>query len=134
MPETASGKWFLQASTLTIHLLDRVLNDMEKAIREFFRVLKPGSVSLFAKSTRRYIHSWIIRLLFRHPMDVQKAAPEYLASVHRTGFAVSPESVPYPYLWWSREDLGVMERWSRLKPSVEREKILLNLVVSKPYA
>lgn len=227
MPETAFGKWFLQTSTWTIHVLDRSLNDLERliperrtsypvvadvgcgwgrslnklnerfqpqrliamdidpamlaaaaqengnlagkaeficcsssnmqladnsvdllfchqtfhhlidqeqAIREFFRVLKPGGVLLFAESTRRYIHSWIIRLLFRHPMDVQKTAPEYLALVRNAGFAVSPESVSYPYLWWSREDLGVMERWLRLKPSAEREETLINLVATKPYA
>ena len=51
------------------------LIDQEKAIEEFFRVLKPGGVLLFAESTRRYIHSWIIRLLFAHPMDVQKPRP-----------------------------------------------------------
>ena len=134
MPEMAFGKWFLQTSTWTIHMLDRVLNDLKKAMRGFFRVLKPGGVLLFAESTRRYIHSWIIRLLFRHPMDVQKTAPEYLALVRSAGFAVSPVSVSYPYLWWSREDLGVMERWLRLKPPVEREETLINLVATKPYA
>lgn len=90
MPEMAFGKWFLQTSTWTIHMLDRVLNDLKKAVREFFRVLKPGGVSLFAGSTRRYIHC--------------------------------------------REELGVMERWLRLKPLAEREETLINLVVSKPYA
>lgn len=90
VPETAFGQWFLQTSILTIHMLDRVLNDLKQAMREFFRALKPGGVSLFAESTRRYIHC--------------------------------------------REELGVMERWLRLKPLAEREETLINLVMSKPYA
>ena len=54
---------------------------MSRAFSNAFALLKPGGVLLFAESTKRYIHSWIIRLLFRHPMDVQKTAPEYLAMV-----------------------------------------------------
>lgn len=110
------------------------LIDQEQAIREFFRVLKPGGVLLFAESTRRYIHSWTIRLLFRHPMDVQKTAPEYLQLVRSAGFVVAPEAVSYPYLWWSREDLGMMETLLGCKPSSEREETLINLAAIKPRA
>ena len=86
----------------------------------------------FAESTRRYIHSWIIRLLFRHPMEVQKTAGEYLALVRSAGFQVAPQSISYPYLWWSREDLGLMERVLRIKPNAVREETLINLVAVKP--
>ncbi|MBI2769170.1 MAG: class I SAM-dependent methyltransferase [Burkholderiales bacterium] len=108
------------------------LVEQEQAMSEFFRVLKPGGIMLFAESTRRYIESWIIMLLFRHPMEVQRSAPEYLRMVRGAGFVVEPGSVSYPYLWWSRADLGVMERWFGVPPAADREETLLNLVAVKP--
>ena len=106
--------------------------DHDAAISEFFRVLKPGGVMLFAESTRRYIHSWIIRWLFRHPMDVQKTAEEYLSLISLTGFQVSEKNISYPYLWWSREDLGIMQNWFRRPIPEEKEETLINLVATKP--
>ena len=108
------------------------LVDQDAAIAEFFRVLRPGGALLFAESTRRYIHSWIIRLLFRHPMQVQKTASEYLALVRAAGFVVPDAQVSYPFLWWSREDLGLMERALRIKPPAVREETLINLVATRP--
>jgi ubiquinone/menaquinone biosynthesis C-methylase UbiE len=110
------------------------LVEQEQAIAEFYRVLKPGGMLLFAESTRAYIHSWIIRLLFRHPMEVQKTADEYLALIRRTGFDVPTERISYPYLWWSRSDLGLLNRLGIKKtpPFGQREETLLNLVAFKP--
>lgn len=108
------------------------LVEQEQALRDFFRVLKPGGILLFAESTRRYIESWIILLLFRHPMQVQRSAPEYLQMVKSAGFEVRPEAVSHPYLWWSRPDLGLAERLLGIRPSPEREETLINLVAVKP--
>ncbi len=134
----------LQCSSSALNLADHSVDllfchqtfhhliEQEAAIADFYRVLKPGGVMLFAESTKRYIHSWIIRLLFRHPMEVQKTAPEYLALVRSAGFDVAPASISHPYLWWSREDLGLIERLLRVKPRAVREETLINLVAVKP--
>lgn len=120
------------ADLLFCHQTFHHLVEQEAALQEWLRVLKPGGVLLFAESTRRYIHSWIIRALFRHPMDVQRTAPEYLQMLRQAGFAVADESVSYPYLWWSREDLGILERWFGVEPPRNREETLLNVVAVKP--
>ena len=109
------------------------LVDQAGALQEFHRVLRPSGVLLFAESTRAYIESWIIRLLFRHPMHAQRTAGEYLAMLRGAGFAVAPGAISCPYLWWSRSDLGGVERLLRIQPPRpgEREETLLNLVAVK---
>ncbi len=104
------------------------LVDQEGAIAEFHRVLKPHGLLLFAESTRVFIHSWIIRLLFRHPMEVQKTASEYHDLIKAAGFSVEQGSISYPYLWWSRSDFGLGEKFFHMPPSTEREETLINLV------
>src|SRR2546423_1303880 len=111
----------------TFHHLVR----QELALQEFYRVLKPGALLLFAESTRAYIHSWIIRLFFRHPMHLQRSAEEYMAMLRQQGFRFQPQNVSMPYLWWSRSDLGALE-WLGFGVPQEREETLLNLAALKP--
>ena len=111
------------------------LVEQEQALAEFWRVLKPGGLLLFAESTKYYIDTWVIRWLFRHPMEVQKSADEYLAMLRQQGFEFSERNVSYPYLWWSRsEDFGLLERWGirKAKPFGQRNETLVNAAVRKP--
>jgi SAM-dependent methyltransferase len=107
--------------------------EQESAMAEFFRVLKPGGVLLFAESTRRYIHSLPIRLLFRHPMEVQRTAQEYTAMIRSAGFDLPDEKISLPYWWWSRPDIGLFELMGFPVP-VRREETLINAVAIKPNA
>ncbi|BBP74335.1 class I SAM-dependent methyltransferase [Pseudomonas gingeri NCPPB 3146 = LMG 5327] len=113
------------------------LVQQDRALAEFYRVLKPGGYLLFAESTEAYIDTWVIRWLFRHPMHVQKSAAQYLDMIRDQGFEFEARNVSYPYLWWSRaKDFGLLERL-RLKnppPVGQREETLVNVVARKPLA
>ena len=112
------------------HLLEQ-----ERALDEFWRVLKPGGCLLFAESTKAYIDTWVIRWFFRHPMDVQKSADGYLQMLHDQGFCFEKAQVSLPYLWWSRaRDFGLLERLhlKRLPPPGQREETLVNVAAPKP--
>jgi len=110
------------------------LINQDQAIEEFFRVLKPGGVLLFAESCRRYIHTYMIRIFFRHPMDVQKTDLEYIDLITQTGFTVKPEHVSRPFLWWSQPDLGLLSHFGLKAKEIEgqREETMVNLVAYKP--
>ena len=111
----------------TFHHLTR----QQMALQQFHRVLKPGGLLLFAESTRAYIHSWMIRLLFRHPSHSQHSAAEYMAMLRAHGFTFGPQNVSLPYLWWSRPDLGALE-WFGFSVPTKREETLINLAALKP--
>lgn len=112
------------------------LAEHELAIMEFYRVLKPGGLLLFAESMRAYIHSWIIKWLFQHPMDAQKTADEYLALIRNAGFKVEPGRISFPYLWWSRADLGLLNKLGIKKTPAHGQRVetLMNLIAIKPDA
>ena len=107
------------------HVVDQV-----SAVREFYRVLKPGGVLLMAESCRKFIHSLPVRMFFRHPMNVQKTDSEYLQLLEDSGFDVRPECISRPYLWWSQVDFGLRELLGK-KNSENKEETLVNVVAYK---
>jgi ubiquinone/menaquinone biosynthesis C-methylase UbiE len=101
------------------------LVEQERALAEFWRVLKPGGVLMFAESTKAYIDTWVI----------QKSADGYLQMLREQGFAFEPRHVSLPYLWWSRaRDFGLLERLhiERPPPPGQREETLVNVTARKP--
>lgn len=117
------------ADVVFCHQTFHHLVEQERALAEFRRVLKPGGVLLFAESTDAYIKSWVIRLLFRHPMHVQKSADGYLDMIRRGGFTFTARNVSLPYLWWSRaKDFGLLERLGIYTPKPgKRRETLVNV-------
>jgi ubiquinone/menaquinone biosynthesis C-methylase UbiE len=108
------------------------LVQQEKALSEFRRILSPGGLLLFSESTKAYIHSWVIRLLFAHPMEVQRTADEYVTMIRDHGFELEATNVSFPYPWWSRPDFGILEALGIApKPFGEREETVVNIVARK---
>ncbi|WJF88881.1 class I SAM-dependent methyltransferase [Paraburkholderia bonniea] len=122
------------ADIVLCHQTFHHLVEQTQALAEFHRVLKPGGVLLFAESTEAYIKSWVIRLLFRHPMQVQKSAEQYLAMLRSAGFSFGSENVSLPYLWWSRAaDFGLFERLGLHRPQPgKRRETLVNVAATRP--
>jgi ubiquinone/menaquinone biosynthesis C-methylase UbiE len=108
------------------------LRSPDRAAREFHRVLKPGGVLLFSESCSPFIRSLPVRILFRHPMDVQRSAREYLALLRSEGFAFTAENISALSPWWSRPDLGLRE-WLGLPSSRRRDETLVNVAAFRNH-
>ena len=55
-----------------------------------------------------------------------------MAMVRASGFRFEARNTSFPYLWWSRSDLGAMERLGfGVPPPGEREETLINLAAVK---
>jgi hypothetical protein len=62
---------------------------------------------------------------------VQRDADEYIDMVRHAGFQIDASAVSFPYLWWSRPDLGLRERLFGIKPPQGHAKTLVNLVATR---
>jgi hypothetical protein len=61
-------------------------------------------------------------------MDVQRTGGEYIAMIKAAKFDAARDSISFPYLWWSRADLGILERWFGRTPPKDHEETLVNVV------
>ena len=62
-----------------------------------------------------------------------ESAEEYLAMIRNQGFEFGSENVSFPYLWWSRPDIGMAE-WLGFPVPQKREETLVNVVARKPLS
>ncbi|GLS25747.1 class I SAM-dependent methyltransferase [Marinibactrum halimedae] len=102
----------------------------EEALTEFKRVLKPGGKLLVSESCRDFLNVWWVKYFFRHPKMRQKNAQEYKALVKKMGFEFQESDVLETTPWWSKRDLGVLEKYHLQfwKSSVSE----ISIVATKP--
>ena len=65
-------------------------------------------------------------------MNVQKSDLEYIELIRATGFELEEQNISRPFLWWSREDLGLLELLRLPESHENREETMVNLVAFKP--
>jgi SAM-dependent methyltransferase len=113
------------------HQLLHHVVEQEAVLREFYRVLAPGGVLLVAESCRAFIASAPVRLLFRHPGEVQKTAAGYQQIVREAGFNFGPEHVTTSTPFWSLTDWGLRYKlgWKK-NPAAEPTEV--TFVAFKP--
>ena len=112
------------------HQLLHHLPDQTRALKELYRVLVPGGVVLIGESCRSFITSLVIRLLFRHPMHVQKTAEEYVELVKSIGFTIQDDDIKTSRPWWSRKDFGLTEKIGL--PQQQHEVTEIVMIARKP--
>jgi SAM-dependent methyltransferase len=107
--------------------------DQKGALQRFYRLLIPGGVVLVGESCRPFVRSLPVRLLFRHPVEAQKSAAEFIDLVKSIGFEVGEHGVKISTPWWSRRDLGLSETLGIARGGVLQATEVL-IVARKPAA
>lgn len=113
------------------HQLFHHISNQNRVLEEFFRILMPGGIILISESCRSFINSFPVRLLFRHPMHVQKTAAEYVELVKSSGFKIDENEIKTSRPWWSRKNFGLTERIGLLQKRQEMTEILM--IARKPH-
>lgn len=107
--------------------------DQAAVLREFHRVLALGGAVLIAESCREFILSAPVRVLFRHPNEVQKTALEYQRLPRAAGFSFTLAEEETARSFWSLADGGLIDRLGR-RPKRVPEPAEVAVVAFKPAA
>lgn len=113
-----------------LHQLIHHTADQTGALRELYRVARPGAVFLIGESCETFIKTWSVRWFFRHPDGIQKPAQGYVDLVRAAGFTVADGDIQTSTPWWSLPDLGVLRRLGLSRGPSEPTEILI--VARKP--
>ena len=98
----------------------------ESALKEFKRTLKPDGFLVIAESTRVFINSLVIDVLFRHPSSSQKTIGEYMNLIEHAGFDTACAKLLMPEPWWTKGSLG---RLIGLSNDKQNTKPLMHMVI-----
>jgi ubiquinone/menaquinone biosynthesis C-methylase UbiE len=109
------------------HQLIHHVADQQGALRELYRVLKPGGYLFLSESCEAFIRTWTVRWFFRHPEGVQRPAEGYLKLVREAGFRFDDaRDVRTSTPWWSLWDFGFTRRIGLVRsPPVATELLLV---------
>ena len=96
--------------TIFCHQLLHHVGNQMAVLKEFHRVLAPEGILLVCESCRSFIESYWVRWLFRHPMQAQKSAEEYIELVRSAGFEIGDQNINKTTPWWSLRDFGITQK------------------------
>lgn len=102
-------------------------DDQLAVLQNLFRVLRPGGTLMLSESCRPFTASPQVRLLFRHRMELQRSAAQYLEMLRAAGFAFDEaRDVSNPDPFWSRRDFGMLEWFGfQRRPPREPSEVLV---------
>lgn len=107
------------------HQLIHHVSNQTAALQELYRVLAAGGVMLISESCKPFIDSWPVRLLFRHPMESQKTAEEYIKLIRSIGFQIDDHHIKTSSPWWSHQDFGLVRKIGFSKERIITEVLLI---------
>jgi len=95
---------------VSCHQLIHHVTFREEALKELYRILKPGGLLLLGESCQPFLQIYWVRWLFRHPKMEQKTAVGYIDLVREAGFSFEEKDILETIPWWSRRDLGIFKK------------------------
>lgn len=101
--------------TIFCHQLLHHVSNQTEVLHEFYRLLSPGGQLLICESCHSFIDTFLVQLFFKHPMQAQKTAEEYVELIRSVGFHLDNQDIKTSSPWWSQRDFGLMHKWGLKK-------------------